>query len=77
MGDSETLGSDLSIIVHGQCAGLREVMVHKANGRNCCITDRLNCPERKLIPLESPSFMLIQETHKHRCKTVSGPAAAC
>lgn len=36
-----------------------EVMVHKTNRKKkpCCLTERLNFPERRLDPLESPSYI--------------------
>ena len=37
-------------------------MIHSADGRELLLMDTLNCPGRRLNPLESPSLMLSQET---------------
>ena len=39
-------------------------MIHSADGRELLLMDTLNCPGRRLNPLESPSHMLSQETEE-------------
>jgi hypothetical protein len=39
-------------------------MIHNADGRELLLMDTLNCPGRRLNPLESPSLMLSQDTEE-------------